>query len=261
MTEADAGDAPEMDAPHKGGSDTEAPAENPVRAIARNMPHWTTPEVDERRLQNRELADVMRRIIDELVQTDAPYEDLKAATETASAFADRLAALPRRRSYEGFAEASMSGDARAFFDHSPILGKSNPVAPPLHITEVNPDTDPPSIEARVTMTWPYEGPPAHTHGGWVAALWDEVLGGVQALGGNPGFTGTLTVVYRSPTPLGTELVFRGWVDSVSGRKTIAKGTCHAGETLCSEAEGIFIAARPGRFLELVEQRRERASED
>ena len=53
----------------------------------------------------------------------------------------------------------------------------------------------------------YEGPPGHVHGGFVAAAFDEVLGYVQSLGGRPGMTGTLTVRYRSPTPLYTELRF------------------------------------------------------
>ena len=41
----------------------------------------------------------------------------------------------------------------------------------------------------------------------VAAAFDEVLGFVQSLSGRPGMTGTLTVRYRKPTPLHTELRF------------------------------------------------------
>jgi acyl-coenzyme A thioesterase PaaI-like protein len=54
-------------------------------------------------------------------------------------------------------------------------------------------------------------------------------------------TGRLTVHYRSPTPLRTELTFEARVVSVTGRKTLTHGTLHAGDRLCAEAEGLFIS--------------------
>ena len=61
------------------------------------------------------------------------------------------------------------------------------------------------IKGTVTFGSAYEGPPGHVHGGYVAAAFDELLGMTQSLGGMPGMTGTLTVRYRRPTPLRTEL--------------------------------------------------------
>jgi acyl-CoA thioesterase FadM len=63
----------------------------------------------------------------------------------------------------------------------------------------------------------------------------------QSLGGQPGMTGTLTVRYVRPTPLRTELHMVGWVERVEGRKIFCRGTIHAGETLCAEAEAVFIS--------------------
>jgi acyl-coenzyme A thioesterase PaaI-like protein len=103
----------------------------------------------------------------------------------------------------------------------------------------------------------YEGPPGCVHGGFVAAAFDEVLGYAQSLTGNPGMTGTLTVRYRRPTPLHTELRFEAHVDRVEGRKIFALGTLHAGETLCAEAEGIFVSIDRTRFRALVEAREAR----
>ena len=88
----------------------------------------------------------------------------------------------------------------------------------------------------------------------LAAAFDEVLGMAQSLSGQAGFTGTLTIRYRSPTPLYEDLRFRAWVDRVEGRKIFTSGTCHAGERLTAEAEGIFISVDRERFEKLLAER-------
>ena len=96
----------------------------------------------------------------------------------------------------------------------------------------------------------------------MAASFDEVLGYVQSLAGSPGFTGTLTITYRSPTPLFEDLEIRCEIDGQEGRKTFAAGRIYAGDRMCAEAKAIFIAARPEVFQDLLEarKRREAASE-
>ena len=97
----------------------------------------------------------------------------------------------------------------------------------------------------------YQVPP------WYAVTtqaFDEVLGFVHSLTGQPGFTGTLTVRYRKPTPLHTPLRFDGEVDRTERRKVFASGRLFAGETLCAEAEALFISAKPGKLDELHSQR-------
>jgi len=100
----------------------------------------------------------------------------------------------------------------------------------------------------------YEGAPGCVHGGWVAAAFDEALGFAQSLSAHPGMTGTLTVRYRKPTPLHSELRMECWVDRVEGRKVFATGTLHAGDVLTAESEGIFISIDPSRFLALLRDR-------
>ena len=79
------------------------------------------------------------------------------------------------------------------------------------------------------------------HGGYVAGLFDDILGGAQTLlDGATGLTGTLKVWYRNLTPLDTELVFTAWVDHVRGRRIHARATCHADGVLTAEAEALFI---------------------
>ena len=57
-------------------------------------------------------------------------------------------------------------------------------------------------------------------------------------------TGTLTIMYRSPTPLYTPLTFARSHDRIDGRKVFTRGTMHAGDRLCAEADGIFILVEP-----------------
>jgi acyl-coenzyme A thioesterase PaaI-like protein len=121
---------------------------------------------------------------------------------------------------------------------------SNPVAPPLYVRLVDQPDGSFAVTGTVTFGAAYEGPPGHVHGGMVAAMFDELLGFAQF---SAGFTGSLTVRYRKPTPLHRELNVRAWQERADGRKRIIKGTCHAGDTLLTEAEGLFIAPRDGDY--------------
>lgn len=218
-----------------------------------------TPDApDERRAQAWRLANELRRIIELLTLVEAPAEELATAADAASAFADRLdEQLPKRTwSYEGFSETAVAPSPHSFFDRSPIIGRANPLAAPIELQVVG-TGDEAHVEGRVKFSAAYEGPPGNVHGGFVAASFDEVLGLAQTLAGRTGMTGTLKVVYRSPTPLYEELRFKAWVDRVEGRKTFVAGTCHAGERLTAEAEGIFIAVDFERFVRLMAEREAR----
>jgi acyl-coenzyme A thioesterase PaaI-like protein len=157
----------------------------------------------------------------------------------ANAFADSLDQLPPRPKPWEISEAGISPGDRVSF--SPISGAGNPISPPvqMHLVE---DAEGRHIEGSVTWGPAYEGPPGHCHGGWTAAMFDEVLGFAQVQGG---FTGYLNVNYRAPTPLNRELTLRGWVDRVEGRKQFIRGTCHLDGKLLSDAEGLFISLREG----------------
>ena len=165
-------------------------------------------------------------------------------------YAERLATHEQLTRYEGYAESTLAGDVGAFFDQSPLIGLANPLAPPISIRQ----TGERCAEGRVTFGAAYEGPPGCVHGGFVAAAFDEVLGFAQSLTGNPGFTGTLTVVYRQPTPLHTELRFDANVVSQERRKIFTEGRVTAGDLITAEARGIFISVDREKFLRLLEAR-------
>jgi len=200
--------------------------------------------------QKRRLADAMRVVIDRLVPSNAPEAELRAAAEGLERYAEQLKKHPRLKRVLGHAESANAGDVGAFFDQSPLIGLANPLAPPIAVHKSGPT----SAIAITTFGTAYEGPPGSVHGGFVAAAFDEVLGFTQSLGGNPGFTGTLTIKYRSPTPLHTQLHILGELAHVEGRKTFCTGQLLAGDTLCAEAEALFVAAKPGKFEALMERR-------
>jgi acyl-coenzyme A thioesterase PaaI-like protein len=216
--------------------------------------HWDVTKATGAEMwrQKRRLASAMRLVIERLVPSNAPAEELRAAADALEPYAERLSRHPRLKRAIGHAESAPAGDVGAFFDQSPMIGLANPLAPPITVAKSGDR----SAVASATFGSAYEGPPGSVHGGFVAAAFDEVLGFVQSLGGNPGFTGTLTVRYRSPTPLHTELRFDGEIVRVEGRKTFCQAQVHAGSRLCAEAEAVFIAARPEMIDGLHESRRQ-----
>ena len=200
--------------------------------------------------EKRRLADAMRLVIERLVPSDAPEEELRTAADALERYAEQLKEHSRLRRMSGHAESANAGDVGAFFDQSPLIGLANPLAPPITIGTTGDTT----AAGFVTFGSAYEGPPGSVHGGFVAAAFDEVLGFVQSLSGKGGFTGTLTIRYRKPTPLHTELKFDAQLTGTEGRKIFTEGQLYAGDMLCAEAEGLFISVDDARW-EALEQKR------
>jgi acyl-coenzyme A thioesterase PaaI-like protein len=205
-----------------------------------------TPE----RVAARRLAEAARAIVERLAGTTASAAELE---EVAVGVEEALAGLRAGINPEGpggergYAEAALATmEAHRLFERSPFSGRANPVAAPLDMA-----VDGQSVVGRVVCGPTYEGPPGHVHGGIIAGLFDEVLGAAQGLSGKAGMTGRLTVHYREPTPLHTELVLRAWPERADGRKIVVRGTLHAGEVLCAEAEGLFVAVDPERLAGLA----------
>ncbi len=200
--------------------------------------------------QKRRLARAMRLVIERLVPSNAPEAELRAAANGLERYAEALTAHPRLKHFHGYAESANAGDVGAFFDQSPMIGLANPLAPPITIGKSGER----SAVASVTFGSAYEGPPGSVHGGFVAAAFDEVLGYVQSLSGNPGMTGTLTIKYRRPTPLHKELRFEAEIVRVEGRKIFTEGRVRAGDVVTAEAEGIFISIDPSKMEGLMKER-------
>lgn len=195
-----------------------------------------TPDNDAVWVQKRRLATAMRKVIELLVTTEAPADELRVAADRLELYAQRLETQPRQYITWGHPEASTAGTTGGFFDLSPFMGLANPLAPPISLW-----VDGAIVRGKARFGWAYQGPPGYLHGGFVAALFDETLGMAQSMTGNPGMTGTLTVRYRKPTPLYTELRIEATVQRVQGRKIFTEARLYAGDTLTAEAEAIFIS--------------------
>lgn len=239
MTDADpSADDPAVNAP---GSPGWAARINDLRAV----------DPSPRRTELHRLADGVRGVLHRLVQTSAPIELIAEVADDLERAVSRLSRHESASIYEGFAEAANAGEPFGFFDHSPMLGRANPLAPPIELELVGD-----RMHGRATFGAAYEGPPGCVHGGFVAAAFDEVLGSTQSLSGAPGMTGRLTVHYRAPTPLHTPLRFEGALESVTGRKILTKGWLWAGDVLCAEAEALFISIDFAKFAALKQRREE-----
>ncbi len=214
---------------------------------AAGEPVSDSPEAVARRALGRAL----RELIEALPSTGVDEGALKAATETVHQLAARVGSATRPRPAGEF--LSGMGD---FLDRGPITGQANPIAPPFRMW--------PDWEARVArgegrFGAAYEGGPGIAHGGFVAAALDELLGMATIFSGGPGMTGELTVRYRRPTPLHTDLTLEGRLDGQRGRRLELSGELRAGDELIAEATGLFIAVGDAKFAELDEQRRNESS--
>ncbi|WP_436795391.1 PaaI family thioesterase [Actinospongicola halichondriae] len=204
----------------------------------------------ERGKELRRVADAARRVVHGMVMTDLDVDVLRDAATQLETVASAFDRSTTRSMYAGFGESANAGDPQGFFEHGPMLGHSNPLAPPIALSVLDDKT----MKGVVTFAGGYEGPPGCVHGGYIAAAFDEVLGATQSLSGTPGMTGRLSVDYRSPTPLHEELVFTGIFEGREGRKNFTTGTLHVGDRLCAEAQGLFISIDFGRLAEMEQAR-------
>ena len=192
-----------------------------------------------------ELAQELRRVLALAVDVRPRPGELVAPIAQARALGDALAALP------SVAEPAPDAVHRPYDPNrfNPVSGSCNAMAPPLEMWQVSEGPDGPDgrrSQGRVRFGSAYQGPPGHVHGAMVAAMYDDLLGRSQL---TTGFTGSITVHFRRPTPLHRDLDVAAWVDRVDGRKRWVHGTCHLDGVLLTEAEGLFVAPRHGPGME------------
>jgi hypothetical protein len=72
------------------------------------------------------------------------------------------------------------------------------------------------------------------------------MGRLANTGRPPSRTAFLHVNYRTITPIETRLSIEAHFESEEGRKRILRGVIRDGDTVCADAEGLFVALRPGQ---------------
>ena len=129
------------------------------------------------------------------------------------------------------------GDLRKTIPYSPILGELNPIAGEAKLW-----ADGTTVRGTLTTRPIHAGPIDTVHGGVVAAILDELSSLAVLAFGAVGYTKTLTVSYRRPSPLGAELEL--WAETsgfADDSITTSAEIRHAGRVTAS-AVGVHKAA-------------------
>jgi acyl-coenzyme A thioesterase PaaI-like protein len=208
----------------------DAPTPHPVLVV--HTDNDVTPEV----AATRRAAAAARRVIEAMVNNTADTQTLQEVADALEHVAGALELTAGDSRYDGTVGVQLGGDNRTILESHPMMGPSNPLAPPLEITRDD-------RHAYVTGTYghQYEGPPGRLHGGFIAAAFDQVLGAAAALSGNVFLTGTLTVRYRAATPLGVPLRFEAELDKFEDRRIHATGRLLVDGAVTADAEAVMIA--------------------
>jgi predicted thioesterase len=86
----------------------------------------------------------------------------------------------------------------------------------------------------------------------LASAFDQVFGYLGVLRGVPALTGSLTVRYRKPTPIGVELRFEAEAAHSEGRKCFFRGRCIVDGEVTADAEALFVAIGAEWFERLMQ---------
>lgn len=144
------------------------------------------------------------------------------------------------------------------FDDRPISGASSPYGLDLEMHRHGDE-----IEAIVTLRSAHEGAPNRSHGGIVAALFDDVFGFVLGVLHEAAFTGDLYIRYQAPTPLFRPLSCRVRLADRDGRKILLTGELTDIESgkVVATAKATFIAVDREMFAQQTAARPAPPDED
>jgi acyl-coenzyme A thioesterase PaaI-like protein len=176
-----------------------------------------------------EMVEALREFLDDVAAAAPDPATVMALTQDLKAWADRLTpvAVPER--------------SQIFARRLDLPGRGQTMSP--NFVPVAGDHQ--SVTGTVTFGRYFLGGGGAVHGGAIPLLFDEVLGRLANSGDRaPSRTAYLHTDFRSITPVGEELAVRAWFVSEQGRKRVLRAELTRGETLCAEAEGLFIALRP-----------------
>ncbi len=203
-------------------------------------------------------ASALRELGHALVRHDADPALLEEIAGQAGQLSARLATGgPRERDLlaEALADPPEEG---ARLSHNPdcvVSGAANPHGLALDVRRAGGGT-----AATLTLERSFEGPPGRTHGGIVAAVFDDVMGYLLAMRRLPALTVELDVRYHAAVPLGTPLEVEAVIRNEQGRKVATCATLRDGEGgVLADADALFVVI-PGERLGLSEPARTRLAE-
>lgn len=201
---------------------------------------------DQRSAARARAATALRRFGHALHSRDADAALLDEVAAAADAVTARLEGVPLRERDLAALRGQMwsdpvpDGAVVEHFQDCFVSGIWNPMGIG---TEVRREGD--EAVATVTLGAAFEGAPGRSHGGIVAAIFDDVLGYLLRFLQQPAFTGELTIRYLAPTPIHEPLEFRARVEQVEGRKIDTIGEAYA---LGADGERTHVATATARFI-------------
>ena len=181
------------------------------------------------------------RLLDTMFRGRPGREGYEEALETASSAVARANQELEPHARFGGLELGQDNppeDARPYYVRGSDVGEHNPVFPLVRY-EYSDGVTTGTFTAGVA----HEGPPGCIHGGVVSLVFDMVLGQHNIDANVPGMTANLSVDYRRPAPLFTELRLVARHETVDGRKITTTGQLWADSDLIAEGTGLFILPR------------------
>ena len=177
------------------------------------------------------MIETLRDFLDKVAAAKPDAATLAALTGDLGSWSQKLAPL------------AVPEQQQVFAHRHDLPGRGQTMAPALIVT----DGDENSVRGTVTFGRYFLGGGGAVHGGAIPLLFDEILGRLANSGGRTrSRTAYLHVDFRAITPVGAELAVHAWFASEAGRKRLLRGELRHGETLCAEAEGLFVALKPGQ---------------
>lgn len=183
-----------------------------------------------------------------LVGHHASVELIDRVTSTLDALSAELVAgglrsraqSPRQGEWGG---PPPDGATMTTYDERPVSGRSSPWGLDLHVWR---DGD--AAVADVVLRAAHEGAPGRSHGGIVAALFDDVYGFVLSIMGQPAFTGELSVRFAAATPIGVPLRCRARLVDTDRRKLFMEATLTDADRVVATSRATFITIDPATFM-------------
>ncbi len=152
--------------------------------------------------QTVQAAGAIRRLSSLLVSLEHPHPTVDVMLAKFAEWEDELAAAAPTDNAPRIGE--IDGDPRRIYlNHATDIGAYNPCFPEYRFDHLDAD----KATGRVTFPLIYEGPPGLVHGGFLSVFFDCVMQHHNCVTGLSGKTRSLTVTFRRPTPVLTELDF------------------------------------------------------
>ncbi|GAA2146669.1 PaaI family thioesterase [Actinomadura napierensis] len=139
------------------------------------------------------------------------------------------------------ARHEVGDDDQWFGRFLPAPDRGQTFSPPIRLTGITEH----ALAGKTMFGRFHSGNNSAAHGGGIALLFDDLFGRLVSVGDiPPARTASLSVNYRSVTPLDEPLAVEASVAEVDGRKLYLTGTLRHGDRLCADATALFLTLRP-----------------